>query len=296
MVALFTFGLLHIIPGDPAAVIAGDYATPEDVERIREKLGLNRPLPVQLGIWVGHVLRGDLGESIFTGHSVAGMIRGRIEPTLALMLLTEVFAISVGVSLGMLAAWKANTWVDRTVMVFVVLGLAVPVFWLGFMLIWVFAIRLPWLPVAEYRPISDGFIPFIRHLILPALALGTVYIALIARMTRASVLEILREDYIRTAKAKGLGERVVLLRHALKNASLPIITIIGLGLAALISGAVVTESVFAIPGLGRLIVDSILHRDYPIIQGLILLTAAVYVFVNLAVDIIYAYLDPRIRY
>ena len=301
VVALFTFALLRFMPGDPAAVLAGQEATDEQVEKIRTNLGLDRSMPVQLGIWLRQLARGDLGTSIRSNTSVLGLIRKRVEPTLALAILTEIIAISIAVPLGVVAAWKANSLIDRVVMVFAAVGFSMPVFWLGFILIWVFGLWAfgldrPVLPVAGYTPFTEGFGSFIRHLILPAVTLGLVLVALITRMTRASMLEILKEDYIRTAHAKGLSERLVLTRHALRNASLPIITVIGLGVAALLSGAVVTESVFAIPGMGRLAVDAIAARDYPVIQGLIIVLATVYVFINLAVDITYAYLDPKIRY
>ena len=302
VVALFTFTLLRIVPGDPAAVLAGHEATIEDVEIIRTRLGLDRPLPVQLGAWIGQLLRGDLGNSIRkSDEPVMSLIAGRAEPTLSLALITETAAVLIAVPLGVLAAWKANSWIDRSVMVIAAVGFSVPVFWLGFILIWIFGLwsfglDFPLLPVAGYSPLGEGVVEYAKHLILPAFTLGLVLIALIARMTRASMLEILKEDYVRTARAKGITENLVLIRHALRNASLPIITVIGLGVAALLSGAVVTESVFAIPGMGRLAVDAIVARDYPVIQGLIIVLATIYVFINLAVDIIYAYLDPRIRY
>jgi peptide/nickel transport system permease protein len=296
VVAVFVFSLLRLTPGDPAAVIAGDYASPQDVARIRQKLGLDKPVHVQFGIWIGQLLQGDLGTSIFSGMPVTTLIGQRLEPTLALTTFTMVIAIVTAIPLGVLAAWKAGTWIDRGVMLFAVLGFSLPVFWLGFLLIYTFAINLAALPVQGYVKISEGFVPFLRHLVLPGLTLGLVYMALIARMTRASMLEVLQEDYIRTAHAKGARPGVVLLRHALKNAALPVVTIIGVGFALLIGGVVVTESVFAIPGLGRLTVDAILHRDYPVIQGVILVVSAAYVFINLLVDLSYVVLDPRIRY
>ncbi|HXH13659.1 MAG TPA: ABC transporter permease [Alphaproteobacteria bacterium] len=296
VVALFVFSLLRLTPGDPAAVIAGDYASPQDVERIRQKLGLDKPVHIQFGIWIGHLLRGDLGTSIFSGMPVTTLIAQRLEPTLALTTFTMLIAIVTAIPLGVVAAWKAGTWIDRGVMLFAVLGFSLPVFWLGFLLIYTFAINLAALPVQGYVTISQGVGPFLRHLVLPGMTLGLVYMALIARMTRASMLEVLQEDYIRTAHAKGARPGVVLLRHALKNASLPVVTIIGVGFALLIGGVVVTESVFAIPGLGRLTVDAILHRDYPVIQGVILVVSAAYVFINLLVDLSYVVLDPRIRY
>jgi peptide/nickel transport system permease protein len=296
VVALFVFALLHLSPGDPAAVIAGDYASPADVQRIRHELGLDNPIHVQLGIWLWRLAHGDLGTSIFSNLPVTKLIGQRLEPTFALTIMTMVIAVVLAVPIGVIAAWTAGTWVDRLVMVFAVLGFSLPVFWLGFLLIYGFSIRLEILPVQGYVSFQKGFVPFLRHLILPSLTLGIVYMALIARMTRASMLEVLREDYIRTAHAKGLKPYVVLLWHALKNASLPIVTIIGVGVALLIGGVVVTESVFAIPGLGRLTVDAILHRDYPVIQGIILVFSAVYVLINLLVDMTYTFLDPRIRY
>jgi peptide/nickel transport system permease protein len=296
VVALFVFALLHLSPGDPAAVIAGDAASPADIARIRHSLGLDNPLHVQLGIWLWHVAHGDLGTSIHSGVPVLTLIGQRLEPTLALSATTMGLAVLLAVPLGIVAAWKVGTWIDRLVMVVAILGFSLPVFWLGFLLMYGFAIQLQLLPVQGYSSITQGFLPFARHIILPSLTLGMVYMALITRMTRASMLEVLREDYIRTAYAKGLKPCVVLLLHGLKNASLPIVTIIGVGVALLIGGVAVTESVFAIPGLGRLTVDAILHRDYPVIQGIILVFSGVYVGINVLVDLAYTCLDPRIRY
>lgn len=296
VVAIAVFALLHLTPGDPAVIIAGDYATAEDIARIRTRLGLDEPFLKQVGLWLGRILRGDLGTSIFSGLPVATLIAQRAETTIALTVLAMLISIGVGVPLGVLAAWRRGSWVDRLVMVFAVSGFSMPVFWLGFLLVYAFAISLHWLPVQGYRPLAEGVWPFLRHLILPALTLSVVYMALIARMTRASMLGVLDEDYIRTAFAKGLAPRRVLLRHALKNASLPVVTIIGIGFALLIGGAVVTESVFALPGLGRLTVDAIVRRDYPVIQGVILVVSGVYVLINLVVDVLYVVLDPRIRY
>jgi peptide/nickel transport system permease protein len=296
VVAFFVFSLLYIAPGDPAAVIAGDQATPEDVERIRQSLGLDRPFLVRFGEWVWQILHGDLGMSIFTNLPVTTMIEQRFEPTLSLMVITLIFAIAVAIPVGVLAAWKAGTWIDRFIMAFAVFGFSVPVFVIGYLLAYVFALELEWLPVQGYTPLSQGLWPWFANLILPSIALGCVYIALIARITRASMLEVLQQDYIRTARAKGIGQGGILFVHALKNASVPIVTVIGIGIALLIGGAVVTESVFAIPGLGRLTIDAILRRDYPLIQGLVLLFSFVYVLVNLFIDLLYTFLDPRIRY
>src|SRR5262245_26120101 len=296
VVAIAVFGLLHFTPGDPAVIIAGDYATSEDIARIRTKLGLDRPFLSQVGIWVGQVARGDLGTSIFSGLPVSTLIGQRVGATFSLTLLAMLISVGLGVPLGIIAAWKQGSLIDRLVMIFAVSGFSMPVFWLGFLLVYVFAISAAWLPVQGYQPLSAGVWPYLRHLILPALTLSLVYMALIARMTRASMLGVLRADYIRTAFAKGLAPGGVLVRHALKNASLPVVTIIGIGFALLIGAAVVTESVFAIPGLGRLTVDAIVRRDYPVIQGVILLVSGVYVLINLVIDVLYVVLDPRIRY
>ena len=296
IVALFVFSLLYIAPGDPAAIIAGDQASPDDIERIRQGLGLDRPFLVQFGSWLWRILHGDLGTSIFTNLPVSSLIAQRIEPTLSLMVLTLVLTILVAVPLGVVAAWKAGSWVDRTIMAFAVFAFSLPVFVVGYVLAFVFALQFEWLPVQGYTPLAEGFLPWLHNLILPAIALGSVYIALIARITRASMLEVLQQDYIRTARAKGLDQRSILFVHALKNAAVPIITVIGIGVALLIGGAVVTESVFAIPGLGRLTIDAILRRDYPVIQGIVLMFSFLYVLVNLMVDVTYTLVDPRIRY
>ena len=296
VVALFVFSLLHLSPGDPAAIIAGDTATVDDIARIRQKLGLDQPLYIQFGTWLWALLHGDLGISIFTNLPVSKLIAQRVEPTVALTISTLVISVLAAIPMGVLAAWKAGSWIDRVVMIFAVIGVSVPVFVLAYLLIYVFAIATDVLPVQGFVSIRDGIAPFLSHIAMPSLALAMVYTALIARMTRASMLDVLAQDYIRTAQAKGLANDKVLVGHALKNAAVPIVTIIGIGVALLISGVVVTETVFAIPGLGRLTVDAILRRDYPIIQGIILIFSAAYVLVNLLVDLSYTFLDPRIRY
>ena len=296
VVAIVVFLLLRLTPGDPAAIIAGDAATPAELDAIREKLGLNEPLYVQFIAWIGRLLQGDLGMSIISNVPVLDMIRQRMEPTLSLAVSTLIFAVLVAVPLGVVAAWRQGSWVDRAVMSLSVIGFSVPVFVLGYVWILIFAMNLQVLPVQGFRSLDDGLWPFLERLILPTLTLSLVYIALIARITRTSVLEVLGEDYIRTARAKGLKERTVLFGHALRNAAVPIITVIGIGIALLISGVVVTESVFNLPGLGRLTVDAVLARDYPVIQGVILLSSALYLLVNLGIDIVYTFLDPRIRY
>jgi peptide/nickel transport system permease protein len=296
VVALFVFSLLYLAPGDPAAIIAGDLATADDIARIHRQLGLDEPFLLRFFSWLWGVLQGDLGISIFTNLPVAKLIGQRLEPTIALTLTTLMATLAFAIPLGVVAAWKAGTAIDRAVMLLAVAGFSIPSFVLAYILILVFSVQLDLLPVQGYVSIGDGFVPFIRHLILPSIALGLIYGALIARITRASMLEVLSQDYIRTAQAKGLSNGTVLIRHALRNAAVPVATVIGIGIALLISGVIVTETVFAIPGIGRLTVDAILRRDYPIIQGVTLLFSAAYVLVNLAVDISYTLLDPRVRY
>jgi peptide/nickel transport system permease protein len=296
MVAIFVFLMLRLTPGDPAAVIAGDNASAEQVAEIRAKLGLDQPMLSQFVIWIGKLASGDFGESFFFKKTVGELVAQRIEPTLALALFTIVRAIAIAVPLGVVAAQRHGGWLDRIVMGFSVLGFSVPVFVIGYLLIYVFAIQLGWLPVQGYRRLAEGFGEFATRLILPSITLAVIYVALIARITRASVIEVLGEDYIRTAKAKGLTNRVVLMRHALRNAAVPIVTVIGIGIALLIGGVVVTESVYNIPGLGRLVVDAVLARDYPVIQAVILMFSFVYVLINLIIDLAYSFFDPRIRY
>jgi peptide/nickel transport system permease protein len=296
VVATFVFLLLRLTTGDPAAIIAGDNATSQDVAAIRTRLGLDRPLPQQFAIWLGNVARGDLGESFFFKRKVTDLIVSRIEPTLSLAVCTIVLAVAIAVPLGVLAAWRQGSWVDRGVMALSVLGFSVPVFVIGYCLIYVFAIQFGWLPVQGYQPLADGFGGFIERLVLPSFTLSVIYVALIARITRTSVLEVMNADYVRTARAKGLADLAVLMRHVLRNAAVPIVTVIGLGIALLIGGVVVTESVYSIPGLGRLTVDAVLARDYPTVQAVVLLFSMVYVLINLLVDLTYTFLDPRIRY
>lgn len=296
VVAVFVFLLLHLTPGDPAAVIAGNYATSEQIAKIHAQLGLNQPIYVQFGKWVWQILHGNLGESIFSNVPVTRLIAQHLEPTLALAVGGIFFAVIIALPLGIVAAWKAGSWADYAVMTFSVLGFSIPIFLTAYILIYLFAVHLHWFPVQGFSSLGDGVIPFLRSITLPSLGLGLLYAALIARITRASLLNVLGEDYIRTAYAKGLRPAVVLNRHALKNAAVPIVTVIGVGFALLIGGVVVTETVFNIPGLGRLVVDAVLQHDYPVIQGLILIFSAVYVIINLLVDLSYALLDPRIRY
>jgi peptide/nickel transport system permease protein len=296
VVAIVVFGLLYLTPGDPALVIAGDQASPEDVARIRVSLGLDQPFFIRFGNWLGHVLRGDLGTSIFSSQPVTYLIGQRLAPTLSLLAFSVILAIAIGVPFGVFAAWKPGRIADRALTLYTTAGFSIPVFVAGYILAYIFASSLHWLPVQGFTPITEGFGPFLRSLLLPAVTMSLVYSAVIARVTRAAMLEVLSQDYIRTARAKGVRPVLILFRHALKNAAVPIVTVIGIGIATLIGGTVVTENVFAIPGLGRLTVDAILHRDYPIIQGMVLLSSAAYVLVNLLVDLSYTLFDPRIRY
>nr|WP_283241715.1 ABC transporter permease [Bordetella trematum] len=295
VVAVVVFLLIHISPGDPAAVIAGDNATAEDVEKIRQNLGLDKPLLQQFGIWVANIVTGDLGTSISTQMPVSELIGQRLGPTFSIAVFTMLFAVILAIPLGVLAAWFAGRWIDRLVMVMAVCAFSVPVFLIGYSLVYGFSIKLGWLPVQGYRPLAQGVVPYLRHLVLPCVSLGLVYMALLTRMTRTTMLEALSEDYIRTARAKGLAPGAVIW-HALKNAANPIVTTIGVGVALLIGGVVVTETVFAIPGLGRLTVDAVLRHDYPVIQGVLLVASGIYVLINLLVDLSYRLFDPRIRY
>jgi peptide/nickel transport system permease protein len=296
VVAVFVFLLLHLAPGDPAAIMAGENATPDTIAQIREKLGLNEPLWKQFLVWIGALVRGDLGNSMYWGDPVATLIRQRAEPTISLAFTTILVAVTLALVMGVVAAARVGTWIDRLVMAFAVFGFSVPVFVVGYLLIFLFSVQLKWLPVQGYTPLAEGIGPWLHNLVLPSITLGLAYIALIARITRATMLDVLAEDYIRTAKAKGVAAAPLLLRHALKNAAVPIVTVVGIGVALLIGGVVITETVFNIPGIGRLVVDAIARRDYPIIQGVIILFSGIYVLVNLLVDLSYTLFDPRIRY
>jgi peptide/nickel transport system permease protein len=295
VVAVVVFLLIHLSPGDPAALIAGDLASGDDIEKLRVALGLDKPLWQQFMLWLGRLATGDLGISIFTQVPVTHLLAQRLEPTLSIAVLTMALTLVVAVPLGTLAAYRAGSWVDRLVMLFAVLAFSVPVFLVGYLLVYAFAIQLPWFPVQGYARFADGPGEWLRSLVLPCVNLALVYIALVTRMTRATVLEVLQEDYIRTARAKGLGVFAVLM-HALRNAAIPIATTVGVGIALLIGGVVVTETVFAIPGVGRLVIDSVQRHDYPVIQSVLLISAGVYVLINLLIDLSYRLFDPRIRY
>ena len=295
-VGIFTFSLIHLAPGDPAALLGGQTGTREEIQKIKERLGLDEPLIVQVWVWTKKTLRGDLGESVASRQEITKLIGQRLPPSLWVGTTSQLFAILFGVPLGVLAAWRANSVLDRASMVFAVLAFSIPSFYLAYNLIFLFAVHLQWFPAIGYQPMSDGIWGWAHRLVLPTVSVGLIIAGLLTRITRATMLEVLREDYVRTARAKGLAEGVVLFRHALRNAFAPVLTVIGLGVAALITGLVVTETVFAIPGIGRLVVDSIQRRDYPTIQGLMLMIALGYLTINLIIDLAYVYIDPRIRY
>lgn len=296
IVAVITFLLLALNPGDPAALIAGEDATSADIERIRQSLGLDQPMPVRFVAWFGGVLTGDLGTSIIQNRPVLDLLLQRLEPTAMVALTTMIISICIAVPLGVIAAWQAGTWIDRAIMVFAVASFSVPVFLIGYFNIYVFAMQLRALPVQGYVPLSQGLIPCLTSLILPSVTLGLAYSALLARITRSTMLEVLNEDYIRTARAKGLSVPPVLIKHALRNAAVPIVTTIGVAFASLLGGVVVTETVFAIPGIGRMTVEAILQRDVPVVQGVVLFAAFTCIMLNLIIDISYSLFDPRIRY
>jgi len=296
VVATVSFVLIHLAPGDPASVIAGPDASADDVQRIQRQLGLDAPLPVQLVRWYGRLVQGDLGQSIFLRKPVTEAIVDRVEPTLLLTLFAIAIAIVIGVPAGVLSARYHNTATDQVLMVVALLGVSIPNFLLGLLFILFFSVWLGWFPVAGYSPLEYGWAKTLRSLVLPGFALGLVQSALIARIARSSMLDILREQFITAGRAKGLGERAVVYKHALKNAMIPTVTIIGISFAILISGAVVVETVFNIPGLGRLIISAVLRRDYPVIQGVVLCIAGMYMLINLLVDLSYLVFDPRVRY
>lgn len=295
VVVFLIFLLLRLSPGDPAIIMAGDNATMEQVEEIRVKLGLNQPLLQSFWHWLGGLVQGDLGISLFSNTPVTELIGQRLEPTLMLAAAATLFSIVFAIPLGIISATRKGTWIDKLAMVFVVLGFSLPVFLVGYGFVRVFAIDLRWFPVQGYVSFFVDPVKAVNHLVLPAITIGLVYAALVARMTRSAMIEALRQDYVRTAQAKGLSSLTILNVHALKNAAPPIITTIGLGVAMLLGGVVVTESVFAIPGLGRLTVDAVLRRDYPVIQGLMLLFSAIYFLVNLVIDLLLIVVDPRVR-
>ena len=297
IVSLVIFGIVHFTPGDPARIMAGDVASTTDVERIRQQLGLDRPIIVQYGSWLGQLVRGDLGRSLFLQRPVAQAIWERAEPTFLLTVFALGLAVVLGVPAGIVAAMKRGSLADQGLAVVALMGLCIPNFWLGMMLILVFAVGFGVLPSGGYVPVAEGsLLNSLRYLLLPIVTLGFSEAALISRITRASMLDVLGQDYVRSARSKGLGEMSVVGKHAFRNALVPILTVVGLALGVLLGGAVVTETVFTIPGVGRLVVSSIARRDYPVIQGVVLVIATIYVIVNLLIDLSYTVADPRIRY
>ena len=296
VVGIITFSIIHIAPGDPAAIIGGDEATVEDLERIRAELGTDQPIHIQFIRWVGRLAQGDLGTSIFSKKSITSLMAPRLQPTLSLGFQVVVFSSLLGVAMGVVSAWRAGRPADRLIMFFAILGFSAPGFWLAFILIWGLAVNLQWFPALGYRPLGDGVLQHMHSMFLPVAVNSILSSAFISRITRSAMLDVLREDYIRTACAKGLGELIVYLRHAFRPAAIPIVTIIGASIASLATGFVITESIFAIPGLGRMLIEAIIRRDFPIIQAMMMIVATGYVFVNLFIDVSYAYLDPRIRY
>jgi peptide/nickel transport system permease protein len=296
VVATIVFIIVRVVPGDPAAIMLGPDATAADVAALRERLGLNQPLPVQYVIFLARTLVGDLGQSIFLNRPVLQAIAERAEPTICLTLMAIVLALAIGLPAGIASAVYRGRFADQAALALAMLMASMPAFWLGLLLIQRFSVDLGWFPVAGYGDPGASFLERMRHLILPAIVLGLGSSALITRFTRASMLDVLGEDYVRTGRSKGLSEPVIVLKHALRNALIPIVTVIGLAVALLLGGAVVTETVFALPGVGNLVVSAVLRRDYPVIQGALIVIAAVYVLVNLAIDLLYLVIDPRVRY
>jgi peptide/nickel transport system permease protein len=295
IVATSVFVLLHFAPGDPAGVMLGSDASEEQRLALRERLGLNDPLPVQYVDWLGQAMRGNLGTSLFLDKPVTSALAERAQPTILLGLMSVVVALVIGLISGVLAAYRRGSWLDLTMMGGAMVGIAVPTFVLGLLLMFVFAVELRWLPVAGYKPLSAGLWPCLKYLILPSITLGAAQSAFLGRMTRSMMLEVMGQDYVRTARAKGLTEQTVILRHVLRNAFVPLLTIIGLMFAALMSGAVVTEQIFDIPGMGRLLIQAVTRRDFPLVQGAVLVIAAVYVLINLVVDLLVGVVDPRVQ-
>ena len=296
LVGTMSFFLMQVAAGDAVGVIIDEEATREQEEALRDELGLNDPVLVQFARWVGDLFRGDLGTSLISRYPVTRLMAPRLEPTLSIAFLGTILSVLLGIPLGLLAAWRPNSGLDRAVLFFSVIGFSVPGFWLAFLALWTFSVKLSLFPVLGYTPISEGILPWVRGITLPAIVISVSTAAVFARMTRTGMVEVLQQDYIRTAKAKGLGERIVHFRHAFKNASIPVITTLGFLVVGLATGTTIIEIVFTIPGLGRLLVTAVVDRDYPIVHALLMLTALVYIYVNLLTDILYAYADPRIRY
>lgn len=296
LVSMVVFSLLHLTPGDPALSILGEEATPQQVEALRNKLGLNQPIPVQYVKWLGAVLRGDLGRSVRSNQPVSEAIAERLPVTVELALLSMVISLAIAIPAGIISAMRRNSVVDTSATFVALLGVSLPNFFLAILLILIFGVKLGWLPPFGYQPLNMGLAENLRRMILPAITLGTALAAIVTRMMRSSLLEVLDQDYVRTARAKGLSESRMIRAHALKNALMPVVTIVGLQIGGLLGGAIITESIFVLPGIGRLLVDAIFQRDFPLVQGVVLFVSLAFLFSNFAVDLLYAYLDPRIRY
>lgn len=296
IVSLISFGLMRLIPGDPAAAIAGIAATPAQIEQLRQDLGLDRPVWVQLLHYYEGLLRGDLGRSLLLGKGVFAATMERLPVTLGLSAYAMVFTLLIGVLSGIVAALRQNSWIDQAAMMFAMIGISVPNFFLGLLMIILFAVHLGWLPSGGYVAFGDDPTGWLASMTMPAFSLALLQAGLLARITRSSMLEVLRQDYIRTARAKGLPQRKVILKHALSNALIPIVTVVGIIVSLLLSGAVVTEALFSLPGMGQLLTQAVLNRDYPMVQGGLLLVTTFLVLVNISVDVLYAVLDPRVRY
>ena len=296
LVGAMSFFLMQVAAGDAVGVIIDEEATREQEEALRDELGLNDPVLVQFARWMGNLFRGDLGTSLISRYPVTILMAPRLEPTLSIAFLGTILSVLLGIPLGLLAAWRPNSGLDRAVLFFSVIGFSVPGFWLAFLALWTFSVKFSLFPVLGYTPISEGILPWVRSITLPAIVISVSTAAVFARMTRTGMVEVLQQDYIRTARAKGLGERIVHFRHAFKNASIPVITTLGFLVVGLATGTTIIEIVFTIPGLGRLLVTAVVDRDYPIVHALLMVTALVYIYVNLLTDILYAYADPRIRY
>ncbi|GIN61217.1 ABC di/oligopeptide transporter inner membrane subunit [Robertmurraya siralis] len=295
VVSVAIFLIVHITPGDPAAIILGMEATEEQIASLNEEMGLNEPIVKQYLLWVGGVLQGDFGQSYFMKEPVLDSILSHLGPTISLAILAEIVALIIAIPIGIFAAYRRGSFTDHTLMVATLLGMAVPSFLLGLLLMLSFGVYLQWLPIAGYKPLTEGLWTHLRYLILPALSLGAIQAALVARMTRSSMLEVLNKNYVKTARSKGVKEHKVITKHALRNAFLPILTVIGQSFGTLVTGAVVVETIFNLPGLGQLIINSIERRDFAVIQGVVLFVTLIYVFINLIVDLLYGVIDPRVR-
>ena len=296
LVTVMVFLLLHITPGDPVVIMLGDQASPEAIAALRHNLGLDRPLPTQYAVWLWRIIHGDLGTSLRTHDAVGRLALARYPMTLELLVLAMLVSLAIAIPAGVLSAVRRNSWVDLLLTPLAISGVSLPSFWIGILLIWIFSVTLAWFPTVGFVPLGVSIVGNLRTMVLPVVTLGVALAAIVMRITRASLLQVLRLDYVRTARAKGVSERAIIFRHALRTTLIPVVTVLGLQTGALLGGAVIVESIFALPGMGRLIVDAIFARDFPLVQGVVLLLAISFILVNLGVDLLYAWLDPRIRY